>query len=32
MLLWNRAPRSVAEVEGDDTVLDLWQETMQIGW
>jgi len=32
MLLWNRAPRSVAEVHGDQAVLDLWQDNMQIGW
>ena len=32
MLLWNRVPRSVAEVEGDDAVLDLWQDKMRIGW
>jgi uncharacterized protein (TIGR03083 family) len=32
LLLWNRAPRSVAEITGDANVLDLWSDTMQIRW
>jgi len=32
LLLWNRAPRSVAALEGDEAVLDLWQDKMRIGW
>ena len=32
MLLWNRAPRDVADVHGDVGVLDVWQEKMQISW
>jgi uncharacterized protein (TIGR03083 family) len=32
LLLWNRAPRSVAEITGDPAVLDLWLDTMQIRW
>jgi uncharacterized protein (TIGR03083 family) len=32
MLLWNRVPRSVAGVQGDDTLLDLWQDKVQIRW
>jgi uncharacterized protein (TIGR03083 family) len=32
MLLWNRADRASASVTGDTSVLDLWQETMQISW
>jgi hypothetical protein len=32
MFLWNRASRDEVQVEGDSTVLDLWQEKMQIRW
>jgi uncharacterized protein (TIGR03083 family) len=32
MLLWNRMPPEVADVSGDESVLDLWQDTMQIRW
>ena len=31
MFLWNRVPRAVV-VTGDSSVLDLWQEKMQISW
>jgi uncharacterized protein (TIGR03083 family) len=32
MLLWNRADRTSASIAGDTSVLDLWQEKMQISW
>ena len=32
MFLWNRVPREQVVVTGDSSVLDLWQETMQIAW
>ncbi len=32
LFLWNRLPRDAVEVEGDSSVLDLWQSTMQIRW
>ena len=30
--LWNRRDRSAVQVEGDATVLDLWQEKARINW
>lgn len=31
-LLWNRRDRGVVDVEGDATILDLWQQKAPISW
>jgi uncharacterized protein (TIGR03083 family) len=32
LVLWNRADKSALDVAGDAGVLDLWRDTMRIGW